>query len=101
MAAPAGVAIVASGIRRLPVPLSMCLTRHPVSAPDSGRNDQQTPGRSNGKIRARRSVGHVEHLHWLGERIGDRLVDKIVLYAGDTAGRRSDGVALIPLAMLY
>ncbi|MEL4506092.1 DUF4143 domain-containing protein [Luteococcus sp. H138] len=44
---------------------------------------------------------HVEHLHWLGERIGDRLVDKIVLYAGDTAGRRSDGVALIPLAMLY
>ncbi|MGL5406284.1 MAG: ATP-binding protein [Propionibacteriaceae bacterium] len=44
---------------------------------------------------------HVAHLHWLGDKIGDRMVDKIVLYAGDTAGRRPDGVGLIPLAMFY
>lgn len=51
--------------------------------------------------RASRRCRHVGHLHWLGERSGDRLVDKIVLYTGNTAGRGSDGVALIPRAMLY
>ena len=42
----------------------------------------------------------VSHLHWLGEQIGDSLVDKIVLTTGSTAYRRADGVAVVPLALL-
>jgi uncharacterized protein len=42
----------------------------------------------------------VTHLHWLGEQIGDRLLDKVVLYTGPVAYRRPDGVAVVPLALL-
>ncbi len=42
----------------------------------------------------------VRHLHWLHERIGDRLVDRIVINTGPYAYRRPDGVAVIPLAVL-
>jgi predicted AAA+ superfamily ATPase len=42
----------------------------------------------------------VEHLNWLHQRIGDRLVDRIVVYTGRFAYRRSDGVAAVPLALL-
>lgn len=39
-------------------------------------------------------------LHWLGERIGDRLLDKVILTTGPEAYRRTDGVAVVPLALL-
>jgi hypothetical protein len=42
----------------------------------------------------------VRHLHWLGQRLGDDLVDKIVLTTGRQAYRRPDGVAVVPLALL-
>jgi predicted AAA+ superfamily ATPase len=42
----------------------------------------------------------VAHLHWLGDQIGDRLLDKVVLCTGPAAYRRSDGVAVVPLALL-
>lgn len=42
----------------------------------------------------------VRHLHWLGEQIGDRLRDKVILTTGSTAYRRRDGVAVVPLALL-
>lgn len=42
----------------------------------------------------------VRHLHWLGERIGERLVDRVVVNTGPTAYRRPDGVAVVPLALL-
>ncbi|GMA22652.1 ATPase AAA [Luteimicrobium album] len=42
----------------------------------------------------------VRHLHWLGERLGDDLVDKVVLTTGRQAYRRPDGVAVVPLALL-
>ena len=42
----------------------------------------------------------VRHLHWLGEQLGDRLVDKVVLHTGPYAYRRPDGVAVVPLALL-
>lgn len=42
----------------------------------------------------------VTHLNWLHQQIGDRLVDRIVLYTGRFAYRRPDGVAAIPLALL-
>lgn len=42
----------------------------------------------------------VRHLHWLGERLGEDLVDKVVLTTGRQAYRRPDGVAVVPLALL-
>ncbi|MCL2803090.1 MAG: DUF4143 domain-containing protein [Micrococcales bacterium] len=42
----------------------------------------------------------VRHLHWLHQQIRDRLADKIVINTGAHAYRRSDGVAVIPLALL-
>lgn len=42
----------------------------------------------------------VRHLNWLGERIGERLLDKVILTTGPTAYRRADDVAVVPLALL-
>lgn len=42
----------------------------------------------------------VRHLHWLGDKIGDRLVGKVVLTTGADAFRRADNVAVVPLALL-
>ena len=42
----------------------------------------------------------VRHLNWLHREIGDRLVDRIVVYTGRLAYRRPDGVAIVPLALL-
>jgi hypothetical protein len=43
---------------------------------------------------------HVSHLHWLRNELGDDSIDVIVLNTGPEAYRRSDGVAVVPLAML-
>jgi hypothetical protein len=42
----------------------------------------------------------VRHLNWLGAQIGDRLIDRVVVYTGRLAYRRQDGVAVVPLALL-
>lgn len=42
----------------------------------------------------------VRHLHWLGRQIGDRLIGKVVLTTGADALPRTDGVAVVPLALL-
>ena len=42
----------------------------------------------------------VRHLNWLETRLGNRLLDKILVYTGPYAYRRKDGVAVIPLALL-
>lgn len=42
----------------------------------------------------------VKHLNWLHQQIGDRLVNRIVIYTGRFAYRRTDGVAVVPLALL-
>lgn len=42
----------------------------------------------------------VRHLKWLAEQIPDRVVDLVVVTTGKTAYRRSDGVAVVPLALL-
>ncbi|MDR1767852.1 MAG: DUF4143 domain-containing protein [Propionibacteriaceae bacterium] len=41
-----------------------------------------------------------KHLHWLGEQIGPRLLDKVIVTTGPRAYRSSDGVAVVPLALL-
>lgn len=42
----------------------------------------------------------VEHLHWLKERLGDQLLDAVVINTGPGAYRRPDGIAVVPAAML-
>ena len=42
----------------------------------------------------------VRHLLWLREQLGDGLIDAVVITAGPYAYRRSDGVAVVPLALL-
>ena len=40
------------------------------------------------------------HLHWLAGQLGPRLLDTIVINTGPTAYRRTDGIGVIPLALL-
>lgn len=42
----------------------------------------------------------VKHLAWLRERLGDDLIDAVVITTGPTAYRRKDGIAVVPLALL-
>ena len=42
----------------------------------------------------------VRHLPWLREQIPERIADLVVVTTGRTAHRRSDGVAVVPLALL-
>jgi predicted AAA+ superfamily ATPase len=42
----------------------------------------------------------VRHLHWLREKVGENLVDLMILTTGTTAYRRKDGVAVVPLVLI-
>lgn len=42
----------------------------------------------------------VRHLLWLRERIGEHLVNAVVVTTGQQAYRRADGIAVVPLALL-
>jgi hypothetical protein len=42
----------------------------------------------------------VRHLLWLRDRVGDDLLDAVVITTGDEAYRRPDGVAVVPAALL-
>ena len=46
------------------------------------------------------SDSDVKHLLWLKERLGEEMLDMIVLTAGADAYRRKDEVAVVPLALL-
>lgn len=41
-----------------------------------------------------------DHLHWLRDRIGDELIDAIVITTGTSAYRRRDGIGVVPAALL-
>lgn len=40
------------------------------------------------------------HLHWLADRLGDRLIDAIVINTGPRAYRRPDGIGVVPLGLI-
>lgn len=40
------------------------------------------------------------HLAWLRDRAGDELLDAIIITTGEEAYRRSDGIAVVPAALL-
>lgn len=42
----------------------------------------------------------VKHLLWLRDKLGEQLVDAVVISTGTRAYRRPDGVAVVPLALL-
>ena len=42
----------------------------------------------------------VKHLNWLHEKLGDRVVNRVVVNTGEFAYRRQDGVVVVPLALL-
>ena len=44
--------------------------------------------------------GDVRHLKWLAERLGPDLLDAVVVTTGTEAYRRTDGIAVVPLALL-
>lgn len=43
---------------------------------------------------------HAKHLTWLGERLGERLRDVVIITTGPSAYRRPDGIAVVPAALL-
>lgn len=54
------------------------------------------------EVKLSTSVGDrdVRHLRWLSERLGSDVVDSIVVTTGAYAYRRSDGVGVVPAALL-
>ena len=42
----------------------------------------------------------VRHLHWLRDRLGENLLDAVVITTGPEAYRRPDGIAVVPAALL-
>jgi predicted AAA+ superfamily ATPase len=40
------------------------------------------------------------HLRWLKSKLGDRLLDSVIITTGPQAYRCEDGIAVIPLALL-
>jgi predicted AAA+ superfamily ATPase len=52
------------------------------------------------KLSATVSDHDVKHLHWLHDRIGDQLLDAVVITSGSDAYRRPDGIAVVPAALL-
>lgn len=52
------------------------------------------------KLAAAVTDSDVKHLAWLREQLGDQLLDSLVLYTGQLAYRRPDGVGVVPLALL-
>lgn len=52
------------------------------------------------KLTATPNDADVRHLHWLAARLGDELIDSVVVTTGRHAYRRPDGVAVAPAALL-
>ncbi len=54
------------------------------------------------EVKLARDVSHRDtvHLRWLAERIGDELLDAVIVTTGPEAYRRADGIAIVPAALL-
>ncbi len=46
------------------------------------------------------SDGAGKYLTWLKDKLGDRVLDRVIVTTGPEAYRRQDGVAVVPLALL-
>jgi predicted AAA+ superfamily ATPase len=54
------------------------------------------------EVKLARTVSNQDgrHLAWLAEKLGDRVLDRVILTTGSAAYRRKDGIAIVPLALL-
>ncbi|HXE46145.1 MAG TPA: DUF4143 domain-containing protein [Conexibacter sp.] len=52
------------------------------------------------KLTAAPNDDDVRHLTWLGDRLGEDLLDAAVITSGSDAYRRPDGIAVVPAALL-
>jgi len=54
------------------------------------------------EVKLAQTVGDsdVRHLRWLGDKLGDGLLDAIVVTTGTDAYRRRDGIGVVPAALL-
>lgn len=54
------------------------------------------------EVKLTRSVmdDDVRHLHWLATRLGPDLLDAIIVTTGEEAYRRTDGIGVVPAALL-
>ena len=54
------------------------------------------------EVKMARSVSRDDgkHLRWLKAKLGDRVLDQVIVTTGPTAYRREDGIAVVPLALL-
>jgi uncharacterized protein len=52
------------------------------------------------KLTQRVDDSDVRHLRWLADEIGDDLLDAVVITTGPAAYRRTDGIAVVPAALL-
>jgi predicted AAA+ superfamily ATPase len=71
---------------------------HEVDAIVEGRNGELLAIEV--KLKSSIDDHDVHHLRWLRGKLGDDLTDTVVLSTGSDAYRRSDGVAVVPLALL-
>jgi predicted AAA+ superfamily ATPase len=52
------------------------------------------------KLSATAGTDDTKHLKWLKDRIGDQLLDAVLVTTGTEAYRRDDGIAVVPAALL-
>ena len=54
------------------------------------------------EVKLARSVSHddAKHLTWLKQKLGDSVLDQVIITTGPKAYRREDGIAVVPLALL-
>ena len=54
------------------------------------------------EIKLARSISSdgARHVRWLKQKLGERVLDQIVITTGPQAYRREDGIAVVPLALL-
>jgi len=52
------------------------------------------------KLGATPGSDEVRHLAWLAERLGDEMLDAVVITTGQEAYRRPDGIAVVPAVLL-
>ena len=54
------------------------------------------------EVKLARSVcsDDAKHLTWLKRKLGDRVLDQVIITTGPKAYRREDGIAVVPLALL-
>jgi len=46
------------------------------------------------------NAADARHIKWLKDRIGDQLLDAVLITTGTEAYRRDDGIAVVPAALL-